>query len=206
MRISDWSSDVCSSYLIAKLFHTKSQEYRCPVSGIQACYAGDGEIGCCLHLIESEEDGETGNSEEQIDPVIPARKGEGHMLRLREHVVKTHAIMKNDDGQSSQATKRIQFLQSRLRPWFRCHEDELSQTGYDSRNAAAGKRPPIFLLDRQHRTAIPLAGSILSALSQSAAAQQSGCSGGTGHKGTAKQQGSPKRDRKSTRMNTINQC
>src|SRR3546814_3122564 len=90
--------------------------------------------------------------------------------------------MKNDDGQSSQATKRIQFLQSRLRPWFRCHEDELSQTGYDSRNAAAGKRPPIFLLDRQHRTAIPLAGSILSALSQSAAAQQSGCSGGTGHR------------------------
>src|SRR3546814_9814382 len=89
MRISDWSSDVCSSDL--------------------------------------EEDGETGNSEEQIDPVIPARKGEGHMLRLREHVVKTHAIMKNDDGQSSQATKRIQFLQSRLRPWFRCHEDELSQ-------------------------------------------------------------------------------
>src|SRR3546814_8966302 len=79
-------------------------------------------------------------------------KGEGHMLRLREHVVKTHAIMKNDDGQSSQATKRIQFLQSRLRPWFRCHEDELSQTGYDSRNAAAGKRPPIFLLDRQHST------------------------------------------------------
>src|SRR3546814_2972145 len=59
---------------------------------------------------------------EQIDPVIPARKGEGHMLRLREHVVKTHAIMKNDDGQSSQATKCIQFLQSRLRPWFRCHE------------------------------------------------------------------------------------
>src|SRR3546814_7951879 len=98
MRISDWSSDVCS-------FRS-----------------------------------ETGNSEEQIDPVIPARKGEGHMLRLREHVVKTHAIMKNDDGQSSQATKRIQFLQSRLRPWFRCHEDELSQTGYDSRNAAAGKR------------------------------------------------------------------
>src|SRR3546814_17127745 len=73
------------------------------------------------------------------------------------------------------------------------HEDELSQTGYDSRNAAAGKRPPIFLLDRQHRTAIPLAGSILSALSQSAAAQQSGCSGGTGHKGTAKQKGSPQR-------------
>src|SRR3546814_20958436 len=80
--------------------------------------------------------------------------------------------MKNDDGQSSQATKRIQFLQSRLRPWFRCHEDELSQTGYDSRNDAAGKRSPIFLLDRQHRTAIPMAGSILSAQSQSAAAQQ----------------------------------
>src|SRR3546814_12476957 len=102
VRISDWSSDVCSSDLrqrpvsavngwqegkalkhreihgngcvgnfqrlhIAKIFHTKSQEYRCPVSGIQACYAGDGEIGCCLHLIESEEDGETGNSEERSE-------------------------------------------------------------------------------------------------------------------------------------------
>src|SRR3546814_12889103 len=111
------------------------------------------------------------------------------MLRLREHVVKTHAIMKNDDGQSSQATKRIQFLQSRLRPWFRCHEDDLSQTGYDSRNAAAGKRTPIFLLERHHRTAIPLAGSNLSALSQSAADRQAACSGGTGQKGTDKQQG-----------------
>src|SRR3546814_20638165 len=50
-----------------------------------------------------------------------------------------------------------------------------------------------MLVDRQHETAIPLAGSILSALSQSAAAQQSGCSGGTGHKGTAKQTGSPQR-------------
>src|SRR3546814_18291184 len=155
MRISDWSSDVCSSDL--------------------------------------EEDGETGNSEEQIDPVIPARKGEGHMLRLREHVVKTHAIMKNDDGQSSQATKRIQFLQSRLRPWFRCHEDELSQTGYASRNAAAGIRPPIFLLDRQHRTDIPLAASILSALSHSDAAHQSGCNGGQAHQRTAQTNGSHQR-------------